>query len=65
MEDSSFYLVAVFFVTAVLVFTIGIVILYFVAKQKGLLFPVSVVFERDEKGHITAIHYVPGARVGQ
>jgi hypothetical protein len=66
VSSEGFYLVVGIVIGAVLGFAIGVAILGFVAKQKELLTPASVVFERDKRGYITAIHYIPaGAGVGQ
>jgi len=40
---------------------IGIPIGWIIARAVSSSKPSSVVFDRDEEGRITAIHYVPGA----
>jgi len=43
---------------------IGFVAGFAVARYLAQPTHAAVVFERDEKGRITAIHYVPGAKSG-
>ena len=57
-DDSALYLIAGLLIGMPL----GIVVGWLLANTVTAPSPASVVFQRDEQGRITEIHYVPGAK---